>query len=328
MLYDDPVFEDILIKERSLTLIYYLLGESAKLSSIGCHIKGPGEAGEISLHADDPGGTNPLPTSGLVANVNYALVPYSREGGATAVVPASHHWCRQPTPRETRLGGEHANPHAIPVDLSSGDCVVWHGSLWHGSFARTIPGLRLNLACFFRALQPYDPRTASGPSAAGGSRSPRRRPPVRQAAGPARVQRLGPRGPQPQTSGKGASRPLRLRPLVSKRIDPPRAARLLPATGVHRGRPHSRYPGPFAKLSDSPIRYRLRAPRLDEHRSQILEELARRAPEPAGGRAAAAGKRPTVTVRGTASSPRVGTRVGMRCRRRRHGERKRVGKTC
>ncbi len=149
MLYDDPVFEDILIKERPLTLIYYLLGESAKLSSIGCHIKGPGEAGEISLHADDAGGTNPLPTSGLVANVNYALVPYSREGGATAVVPASHHWCRQPTPRETRLGGEHANPHAIPVDLSSGDCVVWHGNLWHGSFARTIPGLRLNLACYF-----------------------------------------------------------------------------------------------------------------------------------------------------------------------------------
>ena len=148
LLYDDPVFEDILMKECPLTLIYYLVGESAKLSSIGSHLKGPGETGELVLHAD---GTGPVPrsNSALVANVNYALVPYSREGGATAVVPASHHWCRQPTPREWRLGGESANPHAIPVDLSSGDCVVWHGNLWHGSFARTIPGLRMNLACYF-----------------------------------------------------------------------------------------------------------------------------------------------------------------------------------
>ena len=97
LLYDAPVFEDILLKERPLTLIYYLLGESAKLSSIGCHLKGPGDSGELGLHADGEGPV-PRPTSALVANVNYALVPYSREGGATAVVPASHHWCRQPTP--------------------------------------------------------------------------------------------------------------------------------------------------------------------------------------------------------------------------------------
>ncbi|MBC8341508.1 MAG: phytanoyl-CoA dioxygenase family protein [Proteobacteria bacterium] len=153
LLYDDPVFEDILMKERPLVLIYYLLGESAKLSSIGSHFKAPGEAGELALHADTDGGIpSPMPTHGLVANVNYALVPYSREGGATAVVPASHHWCRQPTPREKRLGGEHANPHAIAVDLSPGDCVVWHGNLWHGSFPRTIPGLRVNLAYYFARL--------------------------------------------------------------------------------------------------------------------------------------------------------------------------------
>jgi ectoine hydroxylase-related dioxygenase (phytanoyl-CoA dioxygenase family) len=148
LLYDDRVFEDILLKERPLTLIYYLVGESAKLSSIGCHLKGPGETGELGLHAD---GTGPIPrpNSALVANVNYALVPYSREGGATAVVPGSHRLCRQPTSSESRLGGERANPNAIPVDLSSGDCVVWHGNLWHGSFARSIPGLRVNLACYF-----------------------------------------------------------------------------------------------------------------------------------------------------------------------------------
>jgi crotonobetainyl-CoA:carnitine CoA-transferase CaiB-like acyl-CoA transferase len=36
-----------------------------------------------------------------------------------------------------------------------------------------------------------------------------------------------------------------------------------------------RYPGPMAKLSETPILYRRRPPRLDEHRGELLEEVAR-----------------------------------------------------
>ena len=42
LLYDDPVFPEILMLERPLALITYLLGESCHLSSIGSHFKGPG----------------------------------------------------------------------------------------------------------------------------------------------------------------------------------------------------------------------------------------------------------------------------------------------
>jgi ectoine hydroxylase-related dioxygenase (phytanoyl-CoA dioxygenase family) len=41
---------------------------------------------------------------------------------------------------------EGINPGAISMDLSPGDCVVWHGNTWHGSFPRQIPGIRMNLA--------------------------------------------------------------------------------------------------------------------------------------------------------------------------------------
>ena len=55
MLYDDEVFEDILMEPQSLALVTYLLGESCLLSSIGCHFKAPG--GEpLLLHSDNSNG--------------------------------------------------------------------------------------------------------------------------------------------------------------------------------------------------------------------------------------------------------------------------------
>ena len=47
------------------------------------------------------------------------------------------------------LGGEQSNRHAVAMDLAPGDAVVWHGNTWHGSFARQIPGVRMNLAVYF-----------------------------------------------------------------------------------------------------------------------------------------------------------------------------------
>ena len=148
MLYEDPVFEEILMAEEPLAIVTYLLGESCVLSSLGCHFKAPGPSGVIPLHADTLG-PQPFATHAQTANVNYALTPYSREAGATALVPGSHKQARQPTLVESALIGEECNPRAVPADLAPGDCVVWHGHTWHGSFEREIPGIRMNLAVYF-----------------------------------------------------------------------------------------------------------------------------------------------------------------------------------
>jgi ectoine hydroxylase-related dioxygenase (phytanoyl-CoA dioxygenase family) len=149
LLYDDPVFEEILLEPKPLALVTYLLGESCLLSSLGCHLKGPGGAA-LPLHSDNGNGM-PAPFSPIsqVANVNYALTPYSREAGALALVPGSHKLARQPRGREALLDGDAANPDAMAMDLSPGDAVVWHGNTWHGSFARQVPGVRMNLAVYF-----------------------------------------------------------------------------------------------------------------------------------------------------------------------------------
>ena len=150
MLYDDEIFEEILMQERPLALITYLLGESCVLSSMGCHFKGMGEMGALPLHSDNGNGIpQPFPSYSLCANVNYALTPYSKQAGALAILPGSHRLARSPTAAEMSLSGDTANPKAVAMDLAPGDAVVWQGNTWHGSFPRQIPGIRVNLAVFF-----------------------------------------------------------------------------------------------------------------------------------------------------------------------------------
>ena len=149
LLYDDEVFEEVLLEPKPLALITYLLGESCLLSSLGCHFKGPGGM-PLPLHsANGNGMPAPFPPYSQVANVNYALTPYSKEKGALALVPGSHKLARQPRIEEMTLGFGKTNPRAISMDLSPGDAVVWHGNTWHGSFVRQAPGIRVNLAAYF-----------------------------------------------------------------------------------------------------------------------------------------------------------------------------------
>lgn len=167
LLFDDPVFPEILLEPKPLALMTYLLGESCVLSSMGCHFRGPGGM-PLGLHADG-GGPGALSPVSMVANCNYALTPYSREAGALVMVPGSHRKRRQPTAHENwTAGGEtmlevaarklepaaldalewKAPPGITTMDLNPGDCVVWHGNSWHGGWRRELPGVRMNLAAY------------------------------------------------------------------------------------------------------------------------------------------------------------------------------------
>jgi len=149
------------MEEKPLALVTYLLGESCLLSSMGCHFRVPGGL-PLMLHSDNGNGT-PAPYSSIsyVANVNYALTPYSKEAGCLAMVPGSHKLLRQPTlaenfrpRRESReVPLEAAEwidpPNVVPMEIEPGDAVVWHGNTWHGGFIRQLPGARINLAAYF-----------------------------------------------------------------------------------------------------------------------------------------------------------------------------------
>ena len=167
LIFDDPVFPEILLEPKPLALITYLLGESCVLSSMGSHFRGPGGT-PLAVHADCV--SVGMSESSMVANCNYALTPYSREAGASVLVPGSHRLNRQPTLHENWMAGRDTivdvmgkkpNPDeldgiewtlprgAVTLDINPGDAVVWHGNTWHAGWPRQLPGARINLAAYY-----------------------------------------------------------------------------------------------------------------------------------------------------------------------------------
>ena len=167
LMFDDPVFAEILLEPKPLALITYLLGESCVLSSMGCHFRGPGGM-PLGVHAD--GGGPGMTEVSHVANCNYALTPYSREAGALVLFPGSHRKYRGPTLHENwTANGDtmvdvlakglppsafdaiewSAPANAVTMELNPGDAAIWHGNAWHGGWRRDLPGVRMNLAAYF-----------------------------------------------------------------------------------------------------------------------------------------------------------------------------------
>ena len=168
LLFDDPVFPEILLEPKPLALVTYLLGEACVLSSMGSHFRGPGGI-PLYVHSDSEADECLGPAS-LIANCNYALTPYSREEGALVLFPGSHLKARHPTAAENWMADgrsilEMMGPDMKPEDLEGldwqlpsggvtmeiepGDCVVWHSNTWHGSWRRDAPGTRINLSAYF-----------------------------------------------------------------------------------------------------------------------------------------------------------------------------------
>ena len=149
LLYRDPVFKRSVLNPGPLALVTYLLGRHCVLSSLGCHLKGPGGSG-LLLHSDQANGIpQPFPPAAQVANCNYALTDYTEAAGALAIVPGSHRHLRQPTRHEVGLEEPHRNPGVVAVEVPAGSAIIWHGATWHGSFPRKEPGLRINLSNYF-----------------------------------------------------------------------------------------------------------------------------------------------------------------------------------
>lgn len=149
LLFEDTWFEELLLRNKPLLLITYLMGKSGKLNSVSSHIKAGGADG-LRLHVDAANGiTTPLPFYSTFANLTYALTDYSREGGALAMVPGSHRWCRQPSPIEAVMSLGKESPLAVPLTPKAGTAIIWHGNTWHGAFPRQLAGVRMNLIFAF-----------------------------------------------------------------------------------------------------------------------------------------------------------------------------------
>ncbi len=111
------------------------------------------EDGEgLALHADQSWIPTPFPEHNLLVTFCFACEGMTKAGGSTFVVPGSHRLRRTPTPLEMEKSER------VPIETEKGDVAVWDGSVWHGSYPRTVAGTRTVLHATYQRLytQPID----------------------------------------------------------------------------------------------------------------------------------------------------------------------------
>ena len=143
LLEEDEVFVEAATNQVCLTLVRWLLGQSAVFSGQTWIIKGEGADG-IGLHSDAHGVP---PGAGQVAhmcNASWLCTDYnSSADGPTVFVPGSHFYGRATLPHEARLKDTPFK--FVPLIAKAGSLAIWNGATWHASEKRTNPGLRITL---------------------------------------------------------------------------------------------------------------------------------------------------------------------------------------
>jgi hypothetical protein len=147
--HHDRVFRDLAVNPVAVALIRHMIGPvAARFSSHNSFVKWQGDYGygsSLGLHADQTAVPLPWGRGALTANTNWCLTDYTFEGGALAYVPGSHR-------KGTRPVQPAAAKKAVPVEAPKGSVIVFHGATWHGAFPRTVPGMRISVANYYRHM--------------------------------------------------------------------------------------------------------------------------------------------------------------------------------
>ncbi len=139
VLWEERIFERVVLTPAALGLIQWLVGSDCILSLFDAWVKGKGALG-TGIHADWAQFDMPtMPPEAFGANFNYVLTDYTKADGALSLVPGSHRWRRWPSPEEAAYW----NDNAEAVEAPAGSMIIWGDHLWHGSYQKQTDGLRL-----------------------------------------------------------------------------------------------------------------------------------------------------------------------------------------
>ena len=160
LLPKDPVFEEVVLNPKILTIAEVLCGKGAILSQVAASIKEkatePGD-GKGGLHADQNWTPAPFPVHNQLVTFCWACDEYNEAAGSTRVVPGSHRERRHPNEQEVA-----EEPGVVATECPAGSIVFWDGSTWHsGGAPRTVDGERVVLHITFgrmamRPVESYD----------------------------------------------------------------------------------------------------------------------------------------------------------------------------
>jgi hypothetical protein len=152
--YDD-MFIPLVTNPTFLELARHKLGDGFRLAELGARWIKPGGAGQ-QLHADTPMGifTEPLPDICFLVNSIWMLTDFTRENGATLLLPFSQHTRRRP-----RRGVVYK--HLVAAEAPRGSIVIFHGAIWHaGGANKTTDQQRLGVSVpYFARWMESNPST-------------------------------------------------------------------------------------------------------------------------------------------------------------------------
>ena len=128
------LFEQIVINPVLLELADYKLGDGFQLNTVAALWRKPGAA-IGKLHADLPMLTRretpfPTPKVCFLLNCLWMLSDFTKENGATRVMPFSHHAGIAPR-------AEVDYRHLVSIEGRAGSVVVLNGPVWHAAWSNT-----------------------------------------------------------------------------------------------------------------------------------------------------------------------------------------------
>ena len=140
----DSIFEKCVRSPRLLAAIRHVLGDEFKSSSLNSRAALPGH-GRQGLHADWGGAVTP--GDYFVCNSIWLLSDFTRQNGATRVVPGSHRCSKTATDVMSDTKADH--PNQVQLIGAAGTVVVFNSHLWHGGVKNETDAPRRAMHSYF-----------------------------------------------------------------------------------------------------------------------------------------------------------------------------------
>jgi len=123
------IFEEVATDPRLLALVGRFLQPNFLLSASHAINLGPGETPQ-SIHADDGFYRQRRPRPPIGISVIGAISPFTRDNGATEIVPGSHLWGEPGDPDRPNDMAE-IEAMLVPMEIPAGAALVFPGTLLH-----------------------------------------------------------------------------------------------------------------------------------------------------------------------------------------------------
>ena len=147
LLREDAVFAEAATNPSLMALAEFSVGRGCLLGSLIGTVRNAGDPSSPP-HADQDMIPAPFPAHNFMLTACWVCDDFTKEGGATLIVPGSGRFHRHPTEAESADLSR-----AIAAECPAGSVVLWDGNIWHGNWPRSIPGQRVVLhATYYRLL--------------------------------------------------------------------------------------------------------------------------------------------------------------------------------